>query len=108
MESINVVTSVLVALGVPAIMLAIVNFFLKRIEDNKKQTMEETKALKLGMQALLRHELYNMYDKACKTGSKSVDELEDFENMYGIYHNLGANGVMDTIANEYKNKIPLT
>lgn len=104
MESINVVTSVLVALGVPAITLAIANFFLKRIEDNK----EETKALKLGMQALLRHELYNMYDKACKTGAKSVDELEDFENMYGIYHNLGANGVMDTIANEYKNKIPLT
>lgn len=114
METVVIIASILGTLGVPAIVLAIVNHFLKKIEAKQQavaaghsQSIVETQALKLGLQALLRHELYGLYDKAIKENSKSIDDLEDFENMYNIYHSLGANGVMDTIANEYRNKIEL-
>ena len=54
--------------------------------------------LKRGVQALLRHELYELYDDYYKEkGYAPLDIKNDFEFIYLGYHNLGKNGVMDGI-----------
>lgn len=54
--------------------------------------------LKRGVQALLRHELYELYDTYYKEkGYAPLDIKNDFEFIYLGYHNLGKNGVMDGI-----------
>ncbi len=56
---------------------------------------KKTEALELGVQALLRDRLYQMYAHYMEKGSAPIYARENFENMYQRYHNLGANGVMD-------------
>ncbi len=71
-----------------------------------KKHVDDSNALKLGVQALLRHELYDLYHKYCEElGYAPVFVKEDFENMYAQYHILGANGVMDGIRDEFQ-KLP--
>lgn len=71
-----------------------------------KKKLDDNKALQTGMQALLRHELYELHHQYCeKLGYAPVSVKEDFENMYTQYHNLGQNGVMDGIREEFQ-KLP--
>ena len=71
-----------------------------------KKERAKTAALYKGMQALLRHELYDLYTEyKSKRGYAPVYVKEDFENMYRHYHELGANGVMDGIHEEFQ-KLP--
>lgn len=62
--------------------------------------------LKRGVQALLRHELYELYDDYYKEkGYAPLDIKNDFEFIYLGYHNLGKNGVMDGIHERFM-KLP--
>lgn len=71
-----------------------------------KKRFNDSKALQTGMQALLRHELYDLYHTYYeKLGYAPVSVKEDFENMYTQYHILGQNGVMDGIREEFQ-KLP--
>lgn len=73
------------------------------ILKNVKKRLDDNAAIKLGVQALLRHELYDMHERYCvQLGYAPVAAKEDFENMYNQYHILGANGVMDSIREEIK------
>lgn len=56
---------------------------------------KKNEALELGVQALLRDRLYQMYAHYVERGSAPIYARENFQNMYERYHNLGANGVMD-------------
>lgn len=69
----------------------------KRLDDNKQRT----EAISLGVQAILRNNLKKEYETAIVNGYAPVSDKENFENMYVQYHNLGANGVMDGIRDEY-------
>ena len=71
--------------------LALVKWIHGKIVAQKKKT----EALELGVQALLRDRLYQMYAHYMERGSAPIYARENFENMYQRYHNLGANGVMD-------------
>lgn len=87
--------------GVPTIILAILTFTYTRLSGKVKKTSKENEAIKLGIQALLRDRLYEVYSLAKKDGGSSHFERENFNNMYVQYHNLGANGVMDDIHDKF-------
>lgn len=79
--------------GVPALISACVAYVVKQFK--------QIKALKLGLQALLRDRLYSLYNTAIKRGFTDIDERNNFTNIYAQYHMLGANGVMDDIKHRY-------
>ena len=66
-----------------------------------KKNNQETKALKSGMQALLRDRLLQSYRYFEGKGYVGFDDRENFENMYQNYHALGQNGVMDDIHDKF-------
>lgn len=71
--------------------LALFKYLHSKLLEQKKRTA----ALELGVQALLRDRLYQMYSHYMDRGSAPIYARENFENMYKRYHELGANGVMD-------------
>lgn len=79
------------------VLTAVGGYFLKRIKDNDKKT----ESVRLGVQALLRDRLIHEYNKALDRGYAPIYAKDNFENMWKQYHNLGQNGVMDEIHNEY-------
>ena len=86
----------------------IIGIFTTAVLAKLKKASDDSKALRYGVQALLRHELYDLYyEYAQNKGYAPVSVKEDFENMYAQYHSLGANGVMDGIHDEFK-KLPTT
>ncbi len=97
------------ALGGSALISAIITFIFNKmtngIEKKKKDAKliaeaieERNQVLKRSVQALLRHELYDLYDKYYnQLGYAPLDVKNDFENIYDCYHSLGKNGVMDGI-----------
>lgn len=71
--------------------LSLFKYLHSKLAEQKKRTT----ALELGVQALLRDRLYQMYSHYMERGSAPIYARENFENMYRKYHELGANGVMD-------------
>ena len=57
----------------------------------------QTKAIKAGVQALLRDRLLQGYRYFRERGYADEDDRSNLENVYIQYHNLGANGVMDDL-----------
>lgn len=80
-------------LGVPALLGGIAGYALR--------LMRQSRALKKGLQALLRDRLYAQYTLCCEKGWASMDERRNFINMYTQYHLLGANGVMDDVRDRF-------
>ena len=63
---------------------------------------KQLKLIKQGVQAILRNNLYELYDKAVARGGKTTRfERENFSNQYANYHGLGRNGVMDNLYARY-------
>ena len=81
---------ILCLLGVPTIVLAILKIVFNHI-----------KALKLGMQALLRSQMIHDWNKYNELGYAPIYARENFENCWTQYHSLGANGVMDNIHEKF-------
>lgn len=60
--------------------------------------LKENRALKSGMQAMLRDRMIQSYTHFSEDkGWMPIYAKESFEACYASYHNLGANGVMDGI-----------
>lgn len=53
------------------------------------------------IQALLRAQMISEYNKAKDRGYAPIYAKQNFENMWDKYHNLGVNGVMDSIHEAY-------
>lgn len=85
------------------------NSYEKKKKDAEMVAEEIEKkndVLKRGVQALLRHELYELYDTYYQEkGYAPLDIKNDFEFIYLGYHNLGKNGVMDGIHERFM-KLP--
>lgn len=62
-----------------------------------KITFTHIKAIKMGLQALLRAQLIDDWNKWSEKGYAPIYARENFENCWLQYHSLGANGVMDDI-----------
>lgn len=58
------------------------------------------KALNNGMQALLRSQLYKIYNEAIDNGYCPMHKKEQAEDIYLSYHELGANGIGTQVYND--------
>lgn len=79
--------------SVPALLGAVFKYFYNQNNERKA----ELAALKLGVQALLRAQLINDYNKWSEKKYAPIYARQNFENCWTQYHTLGANGVMDDI-----------
>ena len=75
---------------------------IKRVKRDRKHD----EATERGLQALLRDRLIYQYEKYKDKGFAPIYARENFENLYTQYHNLGANGVMYDIHEEFR-KLPV-
>ncbi len=62
---------------------------------------KENDALKKGIQALLRAQMINDYNKWYSKGYAPIYARENFENCWKQYETLGENGVMNDIHNKF-------
>lgn len=87
--------------SVPALIAGAFRFLHVQIKRNREENREETKAVKLGIQALLRGQMIAEYNKWSERGYAPIYAKENFENCWQQYHSLGANGVMDGIHTKF-------
>ena len=78
------------AAGIPALLLTLII-----------TTWVQTRAVKRGVQALLRDRLIQGYKFYAHQGWADIDDRSNLENVYVQYHALGANGVMDDLRNKF-------
>ena len=88
--------------------LGIMGFVVKKIKKNqeeqkKKQEEQERKnqAVERGVQALLRNELIRRFREYETKKEISMLDKENMDHMFEEYFNLGGNGLMKEIYNEY-------
>ena len=81
---------ILKAAGVPALLLGLII-----------TTWVQTRAVKRGVQALLRDRLIQGYKYYRAQGWADEDDRANLENVYIQYHALGANGVMDNLRGRF-------
>ncbi len=80
-------------LGVPSLIAATFGYL--------RSTVKANRALKTGLQALLRAQMINDYNKWSDRGYAPIYARQNFENCWKQYHGLGANGVMDDIHDKF-------
>ena len=66
-----------------------------------KVVFAQIKAVKKGVQALLRAQLIADYNKYTDLGYAPIYARQNFENCWSNYHGLGENGVMDDIHQKF-------
>ena len=88
---------VLCLFSVPALILMIVKYMLNQIKHNT----EDSKALKAGIQALLRAQMISDFNKYSEKGYAPIYARDNFENCWKQYHSLGVNGVMDDLHRKF-------
>lgn len=101
----TLVNSAWIFLGGSSIVSGLLIACIKQIREDRKQIgerqREETAALKIGMQAILRNELRKEYSKAKSKGYITFSDLDNFKNLYTQYETLGENGPMEQVYKEY-------
>lgn len=95
METVKLILTIVSATGILSLATAEI---IRRI----KRERQHDKATEKGIQALLRDRLIYQYDKYKDKGYAPIYARENFENLYTQYHNLGANGVMDDIREQFR------
>ena len=78
------------AAGIPALLMTLII-----------TTWIQTRAVKRGVQALLRDRLLQGYKYYRAQGWADEDDRTNLENVYQQYHALGANGVMDDLRTKF-------
>jgi hypothetical protein len=76
--------------GIPALLLGVII-----------TTWVQIRAVKRGVQALLRDRLIQGYKYYRNQGWADEDDRANLENVYVQYHALGANGVMDNLRQKF-------
>lgn len=103
----QVITLVISVFGVPSLatVLGWIHKRQKKIEaehkKNEEKSKQETKALKLGVQALLRSQMINDFNKWIDKRYAPIYARENFENCWIQYESLGENGVMQDIHDKF-------
>ncbi|MBR3267903.1 MAG: hypothetical protein IKI58_04135 [Oscillospiraceae bacterium] len=95
----NIVVTIILSLMAQT---GVIGILIRRISSKQKGEKEKNAALCKGVQAILRHYLYEQHSLYCENKKYAPAHVkEDFDNMYKQYHALGQNGVMDGIYNEF-------
>lgn len=88
---------ILCLVGLPSLAAAIITALFTYLCKQNKKNREDTKAVKKGVQALLRAQMIEEYNKWSERGYAPIYARQSFENCWAQYHSLGVNGVMDDI-----------
>ena len=80
-------------LGIPGMLAGLLGFIRLQVQQNR--------AMKLAVQALLRDRLLQAFRDCSRQGYANPDERQNFENLYSQYHSLGGNGVMDDVRRKF-------
>jgi len=80
----------LTLLGVPALLAVVV-----------KVVYNSIRGVRMGVQALLRAQMIDDFNRYSEKGYAPIYARENFENCYQQYHRLGANGVMDDLRSKF-------
>ena len=91
--------------GVPTLVGIIIALVIKRplekrvqeAENNQRTAREQSQAIMLGVQALLRDRLLQGYRHYIAQGWAAYDDRQNLENIYTQYEALGPNSVMDQL-----------
>ena len=84
-------------IGLPSLIAGVITALFTYLCKQNKKNREDTKAVKLGVQALLRAQMIDDFNKWSERGYAPIYARQNFENCWSHYHSLGANGVMDDI-----------
>ena len=74
-------------LGIPGMLTGLFSFIVVQVRQNK--------AMKLGLQAILRDRLLQAYEYYGNRGYADYDEKSNVRNLYTQYEILGPNGIME-------------
>jgi len=96
---------ILTLAGVPTLIGIIIALIIKRplerrvqtAEDNQATQQAQSRAIMLGVQALLRDRLLQGYRHYIAQGWAAYDDRANLENLYVQYEALGPNSVMDQL-----------
>lgn len=92
-------------LGITTFISCVVSRIANRLLDSfgkkRREERQDIQALKLGIQALLRAQMINDWNKWSAKEYAPIYARENFENVWQQYHSLGANGVMDDIHEKF-------
>ena len=80
-------------LGIPGMLTGLFTFIGVQIKQNK--------AMKLGLQAILRDRLLQAYEYYGHRGWANYDEKQNVLNLYTQYEILGPNGIMERKHNTF-------
>lgn len=81
-------------------MIGILTYSMTKISEQFNKEIEDQRAIKVGIQAILRDRLIQAYNVHTKRGFCSIHDRDNITNMYNQYHSLGVNGVMDGLYEE--------
>lgn len=94
--------------GVQALITSIVGILVGLVTSGVQKKMADKIAstnddqiIKEALQAMIRDRLYAMYDHASASRTITIEDQQNFLNLWDKYHRLGANGVMDRVKEEY-------
>jgi len=88
---------ILVLLGGGAIAMSIYGIIFRWM----KKTARSVKAMCLGLQAVLRSQMVDDYNRYSEKGYAPIYAKENFENCWVQYEALGANGVMSDLHGKF-------
>lgn len=74
--------------------------YIKTTKRNDKELQAQLQTLCYGVQALLRNKMRELNEVYHVVGWCTVEQKENFNNLYEQYHQLGSNGVMTHIKDE--------
>ena len=81
-------------LGIPGMLAGLVGFI--------KVQMNQNRAMKLAVQAILRDRLLQGYKHYLEKGWADYDDRANLENVWRQYHALGGNGDMNDLRNTFR------
>ena len=74
---------------------------LKKHSAADEEIRSDLQLCKLGLQTVIKNTLKIRYEKWIREGQAPLDAKDDLERMYKVYHQLGANGVMDSLREKF-------
>ena len=87
------------------VVVAVLGYLIRKINTRVKESAAKNDAIELGVQALLRSQMIADYNHYQDKGVAPIYARESCDNVYKQYHNLGGNGVMTDIYNDFR-KLP--
>lgn len=92
---------------ISAIATAVMLYLARRLRNWMDKKELEDKALREGLQSLLRDKILDKAEKGLQAGFATLKDKENLQRMYQSYHNLGGNDIVTSVYQQYL-ELPIT